>query len=72
MKTKKDFLLKALIDGNNSFDLERDKKITEDVLVAMEMYTKSKIKAKAKAKNVTYGHLIRAVQLMDKNKFYHG
>ena len=43
MKTKKDFLIEAVINGNNSFDIDRDYKITEDVLNAMESYTKHKL-----------------------------
>lgn len=44
MKTKKDYLIEAVINGNNSFDIDKDKLITEDVMKAMQLYADSKLK----------------------------
>jgi hypothetical protein len=38
MKTIKDILTDSIINGNNSFDIDRDVKITEDVTMAMGEY----------------------------------
>jgi len=38
MRTIKDILTDAVINGNNSFDIDNDIKITEDVSIAMGEY----------------------------------
>lgn len=43
MKSKKHYLTEALINGNNSFDIKRDKAITQDVMTAMDLYANSKV-----------------------------
>ncbi len=42
MKSKKHYLTEAVINGNNSFDIQKDKEITEDALSAMKLYSDTK------------------------------
>lgn len=44
MKTKRYYLLEAVVNGNNSFDIEKDHLITEDAIQAMKLYANAKIK----------------------------
>ncbi len=58
MKTKKHYLTEAVINGNNSFDIQKDKKITEDALKAMDLYAKAiNFNSNGKTKEIKYNKI---------------